>query len=431
MIDPLENRRRRQLARLIAYARQHSPYFSRLYQGLPSEVTDPTLLPVTSKKLLAPHFDDWVTDRSITLAEVRKFIGDPSLIGTPFRGEYTAATTSGSTGNPGIFLLDKHNRKAIERWGSRALFHWIGARGVLRFVLRGRRMATVSAVGAHFVVATSTTAIMRTRMGKGVRLFDAAMPMPQLVEQLNAFQPTILAGYAGLCSLLANEQEEGRLRLNPLLVMPGSEGMAIGEAERIATAFGAKLGTTYVATECLGIARSCKFGRLHYNSPFVILEPVDAQYQPVPPGVQSNTVLVTNLVNAIQPILRYDLGDSILVLPDRCPCGDRTPTIRVQGRTAELLRLGERAIAPLVLQTAVDRLPGIERFQIVQTAPTTLRLRLRVRAGHDPGSVRKQAEDGIRKVLAANTVSGVSIERSDEPPETIPGRKYRTVIPLS
>nr|BFE45663.1 hypothetical protein GCM10017547_35560 [Pseudarthrobacter oxydans] len=48
-------------------------------------------------------------------------------------------------------------------------------------------------------------------------------------------------------------------------------------------------------------------------------------------------MLLSNLANRIQPILRYDLGDSVTTRTDPCPCGDPTPAIHVQGRTAELL----------------------------------------------------------------------------------------------
>ena len=43
----------------------------------------------------------------------------------------------------------------------------------------------------------------------------------------------------------------------------------------------------------------------------MILEPVDRDYRPTPPGELSHTVLLTNLANAVQPIIRYDLGDSV------------------------------------------------------------------------------------------------------------------------
>ena len=55
----------------ISFARAHSPHYRELYQRLPERVEDPTLLPVTTKKELMARFDDWVTDRDVTLDKVR------------------------------------------------------------------------------------------------------------------------------------------------------------------------------------------------------------------------------------------------------------------------------------------------------------------------------------------------------------------------
>src|SRR4051794_24741331 len=97
---------RDRLADIVGYAREQSPYYARLYRGLPDRVADPTLLPVTDKKTLMGHFDDWVTDREIRLADVTAYVDDPDLIGRRFLGRYLAATTSGTTGHRGLFILD-------------------------------------------------------------------------------------------------------------------------------------------------------------------------------------------------------------------------------------------------------------------------------------------------------------------------------------
>ena len=135
----------------------------------------------------------------------------------------------------------------------------------------------------------------------------------------------------------------------------------------------------------------------------------------------------------MQPILRYDLGDSILQRPDPCPCGNPLPAIRIQGRSADVLSFpterGERvSILPLALE--VDHVPGIELSQIVQTAPTNLRVRLRPVAGADLDRVWQAVRSEITRLLAEHGLEHVMVERAEEPPEQSPGGKYRTVIPL-
>lgn len=93
------------LNEIVAFARANSPYYRDLYRDLPARVEDSRLLPVTDKKQLVARFDDWVTDREVTLEKVRAFIAKPELVGENFLGKYLVGTTSGTTGTPGIFLV--------------------------------------------------------------------------------------------------------------------------------------------------------------------------------------------------------------------------------------------------------------------------------------------------------------------------------------
>ena len=239
-----------------------------------------------------------------------------------------------------------------------------------------------------------------------------------------------------MTKLLAGEQETGRLHINPVLIIPVAEGLAVDEYNRIARVFNAKVGNSYAASECQFISYGCEYGWQHVNSDWVVLEPVDADYRPVPPGIQSHTILISNLANRVQPILRYDLGDSILQRPDPCPCGNPLPAIRVQGRAADMLTLptehGERiTMPPLLFGTSIYQIPGIEQFQMVQTAPTSLRVRLRLTDSADPDRVWQAVHTEITHLLARHKLANITVERAEEPPEQSPGGKYREVIPLN
>jgi phenylacetate-coenzyme A ligase PaaK-like adenylate-forming protein len=233
--------------------------------------------------------------------------------------------------------------------------------------------------------------------------------------------------------LLAAEQDAGRLHIQPLLVLPTSEGLSQDGCDRIARAFRAKVRTVYAATECLFMAIGCEHGWYHVNSDWAILEPVDASYRPVPPGEESHTVLVSNLANRVQPILRYDLGDRILQRLDPCPCGNPLPAIRVRGRTADIITFpterGEQVAVPS-LALEIDHVPGVELFQIAQIAPTQLRVRLHPSANADPHRVWRAVHSELTKLLNEHELGHVSIELAAEPPIPSFAGKYRTVIPL-
>ena len=52
------------------------------------------------------HFDDWVTDPELRLDALRAFTTDRSRIAEPFLGRYVVWESSGSSGEPGIFVQD-------------------------------------------------------------------------------------------------------------------------------------------------------------------------------------------------------------------------------------------------------------------------------------------------------------------------------------
>jgi phenylacetate-CoA ligase len=426
---------RARLAELITFARANSPYYRELYRDLPERIEDPTLLPVTSKQQLMPRLDDWVTDRDVTIAQVRAFVENPELIGEQFLGKYTVATTSGTTGARGIFLLDERSLTVTGVLALRMLGDWLNAGDVLRILVGRGRISMVMATGGHFA-STVASARLRRRFPRTIQALSAHTPLPDLVAKLNRFRPAVLAPYASMGALLASEQEAGWLRIDPVLVVLSAEGLALPEYERIAKAFHATVRHSYAATECPFLSYSCAEHWLHVNADWVIVEPVGTDFRPTPPGAASHTVLVTNLANRVQPILRYDLGDGILARPDPCPCGNPLPAIRVQGRAADVLTFpavggAPVAIAPLAFGNLLDRTPGIARWQIVQTAPTRLRVRLRPAAGADPERVWQGVRTDLTRLLADHGLGHVTVERATEAPAQSLGGKYREVIPLA
>jgi len=426
------------LAELVAYARQHSAYYRDLYRELPEHIEDVTLLPVTNKGELMAHFDEVAADPAVTLAAVQEFVADPARIGERFAGKYLVATTAGTTGTRGIFVLDNRYWAVTSGLMGILAAKWLSWREMVRVMGRGTRFAEVVATGGHFLsVAASTREIReKPRRHRSLGVFSVHTPVPQLVAQLNGFAPTLLGGYASVLRLLATEQEAGRLDVHPVLVLSTAEGLPPTERDRLERVFGAAVREVYGCTESGYSAYGCGQGWLHLLEDWVIVEPVDADHRPVPPGTVSHTVLITNLANRVQPIIRYDLGDRVLVRPDPCPCGDTAPAVRVQGRASDVLTFpaadgrGLVTVPPLALGTVVDRTPGVELFQIVQTSPTSLSVRLRADPGADRARVRAAVREGISALLTDLGLAHVTVDPVAEPPEQTTGGKYRTVIPL-
>jgi phenylacetate-coenzyme A ligase PaaK-like adenylate-forming protein len=165
----------------------------------------------------------------------------------------------------------------------------------------------------------------------------------------------------------------------------------------------------------------------------VIVEPVDETYQPVAPGVPSHSVLITNLVNRTQPVIRYDLGDSITIYPDACICGSPLPSIKVEGRQDEILSFhapnGDTIhVLPMAIATIVEETPGVQRYQIIKSAPDVVSLRIEPIAGAVEDEVWGLTLSRLAVYLKKQGLPNIHIERSEIQPVGDPqSGKFRLV----
>ncbi len=429
---------RLRLARLVGFARTRSPFYRERFSGLPPDIRDVRRLPPVSRHELSANFDAWATDRAVLGETVEPFLADPSRLGRLYLDRYVAFSTSGTTGAPAALLQDRGAMAVYQALLLARRIPSLASAVSLPAFLRNRaRTATIVATGGHFA-SSVVDALMRSlhpRLYGFNRTFSLMEPLPSLVEALNGFRPAVLGSYATALAVLAGEQEAKRLRIAPALVLSGAERLSPPLRERISAAFRCPVRDTYAASEFMGIAFDCLHGRLHVNADWVILEPVDASGGPVPRGEASRTTLLTNLANRLQPLIRYDLGDSVTMIPGPCPCGSPLPSVRPEGRSDEILYVepeegaAPRPLIPLVLATAIEEARGILRYQVIRTGPRSLAMRVEEAPGHDREAVRADARRRLEVYLSSQGLGRVSVVPDDEPPEAPPaGGKPRQFL---
>jgi phenylacetate-coenzyme A ligase PaaK-like adenylate-forming protein len=279
---------------------------------------------------------------------------------------------------------------------------------------RGGRAALVAATGDHFAGIASWQRVCQSSPWIAARGFSIMEPMPRLVADLNAYQPAFLASYPTMLALLARELQAGRLKIRPLKLWSGGECLPPSAHAEIERAFGCRVVNEYGASECMSIAFGCTEGWLHVNADSVLLEPVDNEYRPVPPGEPSHTVLLTNLANRVQPIIRYDLGDSVIAKPEPCTCGNPLPAIQVEGRRDDVVSFrapdnNTVRLLPLALTTVVEEAAHVHRFQIVQTAAERLMLRLDTSHEGDRQATWRAASAALRQYLDQQSLPNVHV----------------------
>lgn len=412
----LAERRERRLAALLQAAQASAFYRKRFERHGASFAAQP---PVTKRELMA-RFADWVTDRRLALPALRAFISDPAQIGEAFLGEFAVWESTGSTGEPGIFVQDAAAMavydalEALRRPASMAWQRWVDP------FCATERVAFVGATGGHFASTVSLERLRRMLPGMAARLrgFSLLQPRRDLLDALQRWQPTTLATYPTAALMLAEESAAGRLHLALRQVQTGGEALSDAMRGTVAQRFGCPVHGNYGASEFLALAAECDHRRLHLNSDWAILEPIDEGGRTVPDGETGYSALLTNLANHVQPLIRYDLGDRVRVVAEPCACGSSLPVIEVQGRVDDALVLtglrGRRVrLPPLALTTVLEEGAGVFEFQLVQQGPRELCLTIATGEGAE---VLNRARHALTAYLRDQGLGTLTLEVRHGPP---------------
>ena len=157
----------------------------------------------------------------------------------------------------------------------------------------------------------------------------------------------------------------------------------------------------------------------------VIVEVVDRNNRPVPLGVYGDKLLITVLGSRTQPLIRYELSDSVRLATEPCPSGHPFALIDdIQGRVEDVLSFPGAAggvvnVHPLVFSRIMDILP-VSGWQVVQE-PDGLHVLL---SGVRGEFGDEMLADTLRQALAEQGViiPRVEVQRVESIPKTAAGK---------
>lgn len=376
-------RQKARLASLLATAMQDSRFYREHLQGVNPHSAALAELPPVSRQVLMDRFDDWVTDPQLKLSALRTFTADAHRIGQAYLGQYLVWESSGTNHQPGIFVQNAQTMavydalEALRRNAPRPLQRWFDPLALTE------RIAYVGATSGHFASAVSMQRLRELHpwLAASMRSFSILQSTRLLVNELNAFAPTVIATYPTVAVVLANEADRGALHFVPSEVWTGGETLSPAVRRRLELTFDCAVRNSYGASEFMAIAWECEQQRMHVNADWVILEPVDAHGRPMSAAEWSYSTLLTNLANHVQPLIRYDLGDQVRLRHEPCACGSALPVIEVLGRRDDAIVMAGRhgqpvTLLPLALTTVLEDEAGVFDFHLCQRDDRTLLLRL-------------------------------------------------------
>ncbi|MFC1736047.1 phenylacetate--CoA ligase family protein [Candidatus Hydrogenedentota bacterium] len=309
----------RKLRKLVEYCSVHVPFYRQHWHesGVnPSdirEVSDLPKLPCATKEMLRSEGDLFCTvetDRA-----------------------WEPARTSGSTGIPLELKIDL--RAADAHYAAKIMCRkWWGIEPGDRNVFVGGAWERLSRKHTLRSMLTENQFFLTA-----LRLDDAGMEA--FWRALLQFRTTYFYSWtshaAPLARFLKRNSIDG-LEAGLRGIVLTAEMLTSSTREFIENVFGCPVINEYGAAEAMAIAYECPEGSLHVLSPNVIIEAVQNGI-PVDPG-EKGEVLLTELNNYVQPLVRYHLKDQVVLSDKKCGCGRSLPIIEeVVGRESDKSRV--------------------------------------------------------------------------------------------
>lgn len=354
------------LRQLLASAIADSPFHQRRLAGIDPAIfrlADLAELPVMTKEEMMAEFDDVVTDRRVTRATVEAHLAAMGTRPDYLFDEYFALTSGGSSGVRGVFVYG---------WDAGTDFMWAAIRNGLATPtpLRADRRPgptrmTMLAAGKGYHATRAISGTFAAAVND-LQPLAATMPIDEIVEALNEFQPDQMNGYPSRVASLIAEQRVGRLAIAPVRVVFWAEPFDDDLVRAVHEVWGSVVLNGFGSSEGLLGMSDPDGATIRLAEDLTIIELVDADYRPVAPGTPSACVLVTNLFNPLQPLIRYRIDDVMVEHAVDDPSGYRHVT--VTGRNDDPFRYGDVVVHPLSFASALGAVATVTEYQVRQTA---------------------------------------------------------------
>ena len=348
--EEVDDLRWRKLARLLETAATHVPYYRDLMR-------DEGIRPGDSR-----GFGDFaklpMLDKETVRREGRRlFTEDPYRHGIP-------ASTSGSTGEPMFFRIDR-SAGPVRRANTLRGFRWAG------FDI-GERRAVVW--GKHPGLT------FRDRLSRGFRdWFNNTLllssfemseeSMGRYADRLRRFRPRLVVGYPSALAIFAEFCRRRLLDIPaPSAVVTSGERLYPEQKSVIEEVCRAPVFDRYGIMEFANIAQECQEHKgLHVFADLFHVEIVRPNGRLARSG-ETGEIVVTDLSNLYMPFLRYRTGDVAVPTDRRCECGRGLPLLeRVEGRHYDVVvTAGGKSIGGYFWSWLSRVVPGIRRFQVEQ-----------------------------------------------------------------
>jgi phenylacetate-CoA ligase len=330
--------------------------------------------------------------------------------------------TGGSSGEPLVFYIGKErvSHDVAAKW--RATRWWGVDIGDREIVVWGSPIE----LGAQDRLRALRDQLLRTRLLPAFEF--SATNMDRFVSTIRDFRPRMLFGYPSSLALIAEHAASAGIAMDDLgirVAFVTSERLYEHQRASIERVFDCPVANGYGGRDAGFIAHACPQGRLHITAEDLVVEVVDDEGRPLPPG-EPGEIVVTHLATADFPFIRYRTGDVGALDPQPCPCGRGLPVLgRLDGRTTDFIVAADGTVMHgLALIYVLRGIEAVDEFKIVQESLYSTHVLLTAPAPLDP-QISAGIVASFRQRLGDQV--DIRVEQVQEIPRERSG-KYRYVV---
>jgi putative adenylate-forming enzyme len=372
------------LKKMISYAKKHSPYYQESLKDLTLEsLEDFKDFPTIDKTLLMANFDDINTEgikKEDAMKEALRKELNKDYLGY-YKDRYVLGLSSGTSGNKGLFITDKTLTKRLP-----GLFLARGGIFIKDLPLKILFLLRVYSQGFEDINAPFLSLAYQSTMDD----------MHKTMKRLNEERFNLLMAPPSYLRQIIKENLQVNVPLKRVITY--AEVLTLEDKVRFETYFNTKVVELYQASEGQ-MASPCKEGHLHINEDLVYVELYDKEGNPInEPGVIGHEMIITNLINTVQPLIRYKMNDMI-VLDDKCPCGSSFRRIKhVLGRHDDLIQANDQAGSIKVIypdmfaRWIITESDKISEFKVTQKALDKILVTVDLNGPFDLNQLKKRLE---------------------------------------
>lgn len=279
-----------------------------------------------------------------------------NLINPNINSKTGTERTSGSTGTPLEVIKDREKSGYIRA----VMFRCYNQYGITIGDKQGRFWGEPTNVRGKFIENLKDFLANRIRLS-AFAVSDEHFKIH--INRIMRFKPKYFYGYPSFIYafsewMLKNKIKLDSLKMNAIIVT--GEILYGFQKEKIEEAFSCKVVNEYGSTEVGVIAFECPKGRMHVNADHVYVESISEQ------NGNSNQIIVTELNNPYNPLIRYKIGDIGNISKLDCECGLGFPVLEeLYGRDKSFIMTPSgRSVYDGILAYTFKE--GIENFQCVQ-----------------------------------------------------------------